>query len=97
MGTAAQLIIALVYIGDIKAYHLTVLGHYLTMAELIHAPAHRQAGDSPRAGPDRLVVPDGARVRPGRNWARILSTALFGLATLELIGTTASGKCSGRC
>ena len=28
--------------------------------------------------------------RQGRNWARILSTVLFGLATLELIGVCRS-------
>jgi hypothetical protein len=32
------------------------------------------------------VAVDGAGERRGRNWARILSTALFGLATLQLSG-----------
>jgi hypothetical protein len=35
-GTAVQLIIALFYPGDIRAYHLTVLGHHLTTAQLSH-------------------------------------------------------------
>jgi hypothetical protein len=36
VGTAVQLIIALFYLGDIKAYHLTVLGHHLSTAQLVH-------------------------------------------------------------
>jgi hypothetical protein len=29
---------------------------------------------------------DGAGIRPGRNWTRIVSTVLFGVATLDLTG-----------
>jgi hypothetical protein len=86
VGTAAYLIIALAFIGDIRAYHLTVLGHHLTTAQLSHQ----------RPLIITLVIAAGlalialwlwmARaVGQGRNWARILSTVLFGLATLELI------------
>jgi hypothetical protein len=86
-GTAIQLIIALFYIGDINAYHLTVGAHPLTTAQLIHL----------RPVIVTLVIVFGlvliglwlwlARaVGQGRSWARILSTVLFGLATLELAG-----------
>ena len=86
-GTVVQLIIALFYVGDIHAYHLTVGGHILTTAQLIHW----------RPLIATLVVVYGlvlialwlwlARaVGRGRNWARVLSTVLFALATLELAG-----------
>jgi hypothetical protein len=87
VGTIVQLSVALVFIGDLNAYHLTVLGHHLTTTQLGHL----------RPLIITLVIAVGlmlialwlwmARaVRRGRNWARILSTALFGLATLELAG-----------
>jgi hypothetical protein len=87
IGTAAQFIIALAYLGDVNAYHLTVLGHHLTTAQVTQL--HPLIAT--------LVVVFGlvlialwlllARaVGRGRNWARIASTVLFGLATLELTG-----------
>jgi hypothetical protein len=87
VGTAVQLLIALAYIGDIKAYHLTLLEHRYTTAQLSQM----------RPLIITLVIVAGlvliafwlwmARaVGQGRNWARILSTVLFGLATLQLIG-----------
>jgi hypothetical protein len=87
VGTAVQLIIALAYIGDINAIHLTVLGHTLTTAQLSHL----------RPLIITLAIVFGlvvialwlwlARaVGQGRNWARILSTVLVGVATLELTG-----------
>jgi hypothetical protein len=87
VGTAAYLIIALAYIGDIKAYHLTVLGHHLTTAQLSHL----------RPLIVTLVIAIGLAViglwlwlaranGQGRNWARILSTVLLGLATSGLTG-----------
>jgi hypothetical protein len=86
-GIAAQWIIGLAYIGDTKAYHLTVLGHQLTTAQVSHL----------RPLIVTLVIATGlalivlwlwlARaVGQGRSWARILSTVLVGLATLELTG-----------
>jgi len=86
-GTAVQLIIALFYVGDIKAYHLTLGGHSLTTAQLIHL----------RPLIVTLVIVFGlvvtalwlwlARaVGQGRSGARILSTVLAGAATLELTG-----------
>jgi hypothetical protein len=88
VGTVAQLIVALVFIGDINAYHLTVLGHHLTTAQLSQW----------RPLIVTLVIVVGlvlialwlwmARAAgQGRSWARILSTVLAGLATLELTGT----------
>jgi hypothetical protein len=82
--STVPLIIALVFlIGDIKAIHERYLGHSLTAAQkpLIIMLAIVFG----------LVVPAlwlwMARAnRQGRNWARILSTALFGLATLQLTG-----------
>jgi hypothetical protein len=79
------LIIALAYAGDIKAYHLRWNGHSLTAAQisqwrpLIIAVAIVSG----------LIVPAVwlwmARASgQGRNWARILSTVLFGVATLQL-------------
>jgi hypothetical protein len=87
VGTAVQLIAALVFIGDLNAYHLTVLGHHLNTAQVGHL----------RPLIVTLVIVVGliliglwlwmARaVRCGRRWARVLSTVLFGLATLELTG-----------
>jgi hypothetical protein len=86
-GTVVQLVIALFFVGDIHAYHLTVGAHSLTTAQLIHWRPLIVTG----------VVVFGlvliglwlwmARaVGQGRGWARILSTVLFGLATLQLIG-----------
>ena len=78
VSSAAYLIVALPFMGDVKG---RVLGHPLTAAPLTIT----------------LVIVSGLAVialwlwmaratSQGRNWARILSTALFGLGTLELIG-----------
>jgi hypothetical protein len=88
VGTAAQLIAALFFIGDVNAYHLTVLGHHLTTAQLSHLRPLIVA----LALVAGLVVIAlwlwlARAVGQGRNWARILSTALCGLATLELVGS----------
>ncbi len=88
--STAPLIIALAtpIAGDMNAYHLTVLGHHLTAAQIsqwrpLIITLVTVAG---------LVVPAlwlwMARASgQGRNWARILSTVLFGLATLHLAGS----------
>jgi hypothetical protein len=83
--SAVPVIIALAYSGDIKAYGVRWNGHSLTAAQVSHwrpliITVVIAAG---------LVVPAlwlwmaQANGR-GRNWARILSTVLFGLATLQL-------------
>ena len=77
ISTAALLIAALPFAGDVRG---TVLGHRLTPTPLIIT----------------LVILAGLALiglwvwmaratSQGRNWARILSTVLFGLATLELL------------
>jgi hypothetical protein len=87
VGTAAQLIAALFFIGDINAYHLTVLGHHLTTAQLSHLrPLIVTLALVVGLAVIALWLWLARAVGQGRNWARILSTALCSLATLELIG-----------
>jgi hypothetical protein len=84
--STVNLIILLAFIGDIKAYH-AMLGHRLTAAQVsqVNTPFVTLAVVSD-------LVPVAlwlwmARVNgQGRNWARSLSTVLFGLATLDLTG-----------
>lgn len=87
VGTAVQLIITLAFVGDTRDYNLTVLRHHLTTAQItqwrpliitlvIVASLALIAG---WLGMARAVG-------QGRSWARILSTVLLGLATLELAG-----------
>jgi hypothetical protein len=86
-GTVVQLIIALFFIGDIKAYHLTVLGHHLTTAQLSHLrPLIVTLVIAVALVLVALWLWMARAVGQGRNWARVLSTVLFGLATLELTG-----------
>ncbi len=84
VSSAAYLIVALPFIGDSKG---RVLGHPLTAAPLTIT----------------LVIVVGLAVialwlwmaranGQGRNWARILSTVLFGLATLDLFGVVSQPK-----
>jgi hypothetical protein len=83
--STVPLIVALAYRGDIQAYHITLLGHRLTAAQIIQwrpliITVVILAG---------LAVPAlwlwMARTNgQGRNWARIVSTALFDVATLQL-------------
>jgi hypothetical protein len=86
-GTAVQLIIALAVIGDIRDYHLTVLGHHLTAAQLSQL---RPLIVSLTVAVGLVLIALwlwlARAVGQGRTWARIVSTVLFGLATLELIG-----------
>src|SRR5271166_6414234 len=82
--STVPLIIALAYSGDIKAYHLTVLGHRLTTAQLTQWRPLILAV----AIVFGLVVPAlwlwmSRATSQGRNWARILSAVLFGLMTLQ--------------
>ena len=81
--SAVPLIAALAYAGDIKAYHLHWGNRSLTAAQISHwrpliITVVILAG---------LVVPAlwlwvAWAAGQGRNWARIASTVLFGLATL---------------
>ena len=86
-GTVVQLIIALFFIGNTRAYHLTVLGHHLTTAQLSHLrPLIVTLVIAVALVLVALWLWMARAVGQGRSWARILSTVLFGLATLELTG-----------
>jgi hypothetical protein len=83
--STVPLIIALAYIGDINAYGLRWNGHSLTAAQI----SHWRPLIITVVIVTGLVVPAVwlwmARANgQGRNWARVLSTVLFGLATLQL-------------
>jgi hypothetical protein len=78
--TAVYLIILLaMIIGDIKAVHASWNGHPLATAPAI------MLGIVPGLVVIALWLCMAQANHQGRNWARILSTALFGLATLQLI------------
>ena len=85
--STVPLIITLASIGDTNGYHLRWNGHSLTAAQISHwRPLIITA-----AVVGGLVVPAVwlwmARANGrGRNWARIVSTVLFGAATLDLTG-----------
>ena len=79
------LIIALAYAGDINAYHVRWNGHSLTAAQI----SQWRPLIITVAIVSGLVVPAlwlwMARANgQGRNWARILSTVVFALATLDV-------------
>ncbi|HEY5355811.1 MAG TPA: hypothetical protein VIK57_25505 [Streptosporangiaceae bacterium] len=87
VGTAVYLIIALAFIGDIQAYHLRYLGHSLTAAQLSHQrPLIITLAIVTGLALIALWLWMARAVSQGRNWARILSTVLLGLATLEVTG-----------
>ena len=82
--STVNLVIFLALIGDIKAYH-AILGYHLTAAQV------SQLNTLAIAVPIVLdLVPIALwlwmarETGRGRNWARVLSTVLFGLATLSL-------------
>jgi hypothetical protein len=85
--STVPLIIALAYSGEINAYHLRWNNHNLTAAQVSQwRPLIIAVGIV-----FGLVVPAVwlwmARANgQGRSWARILSTVLFGWATLQLLG-----------
>jgi hypothetical protein len=86
-GTAAQVIIALFYLGDVRAYHLRVLGHQLTTAQLIHwRPLIATLAITVGLAEIALWLCTARAAGQGRNWARVLSAVLAGLATLQLGG-----------
>ena len=81
-----NLILLLAIIGDIKAYH-AVLGYHLTTAQVSRFNAGFITlwivwGLVPIA----LWLWMARACGRGRNWARIVSTVLFGVATLDLTG-----------
>ena len=76
ISSAALLIVALPFIGDI---HGKVLGHRLTPTLTI------TLGTVAGLALIGLWLWMARATSQGRNWARILSTVLFALATLELL------------
>ncbi len=87
VGTAVYLIIALLFIGDSQAYHVAVLGHRLSAAQLsLDRPLIVTLTVVAGLVVIALWLWMARAVGQGRNWARILSTVLLGLATLELLG-----------
>jgi hypothetical protein len=90
--SAVPLIIALAYSGDINAYHLTVLDHTLTTAQLIQwRPLIITLVIAAGLVEPALWLWMARATSKGRNWARIVSTVLFGLATLQLAGNIRDG------
>jgi hypothetical protein len=87
IGTAAYLIVALAFSWDIKLYHLTVLGHHYTTAQLSHLrPLIITLAIAYGLAVIALWLWMARATSQGKNWARILSTVLLGLATLQLLG-----------
>jgi hypothetical protein len=87
VGTAAQVIIALFYLGDIRAYHLRVLGHQLTTAQLVHwRPLIATLAIAVGLAEIALWLCTARAAGQGKNWARTVSAVLAGLATLQLGG-----------
>jgi hypothetical protein len=81
------LIIALAYSGDIKSYHLQWGGHILTAAQISRwRPLIITVVVVSGLVPIVLWLWMARANGQGRNWARILSTVLFALATLHLFG-----------
>ena len=87
IGSAAYLIVVLAFSWDIRLYHLTALGHHYTTAQLIHLrPLIIALAIAFGLAVIALWLWMARATSQGRSWARILSTALFGLATLQLLG-----------
>ena len=84
--STVNLIILLAFIGYIKAYH-AMLGHRLTAAQVsqLNTPFITLSVVSDLV-PIALWLWMARANGQGRNWARNLSTVLFGLATLDLTG-----------
>jgi hypothetical protein len=84
--STVNLLILLAFIGDIKAYH-AVLGHRLTAAQVsqLNTPFVTLSVVSDLV-PIVLWLWMARANGQGRNWARSLSTVLFGVATLDLTG-----------
>jgi hypothetical protein len=84
--STVNLLILLAVIGDIKAYH-TVLGYRLTAAQVSQMTTGAIAvGIISGLVPIVLWLWMTRANGQGKNWARVLSTALFGAATLDLTG-----------
>jgi CDP-diglyceride synthetase len=82
--SAVNLIISLAVIGGLKAYHGRFLGRSLTAAQVSDLNTVIIAAVVTGLVVIALWLWMARANGQGRNWARILSTVLFGLATLEL-------------
>ena len=83
--STVNLIILLAVIGDINAYH-AVLGHRLTAAQVSHLDSGITLVIATGLVPIAVWLWMARENGQGRNWARSLSTVLFGVATLDLTG-----------
>jgi hypothetical protein len=84
--STVNLILLLAVIGDVKAYH-AVLGHHLTAAQVSQLnTSFITLSVVSDLVPIALWLWMARETGQGRNWARSLSTVLFGLATLDLTG-----------
>lgn len=87
IGTVAGLIVLLAFSWDVKLYHLTVLGHHYTAAQLSHLrPLLITMAVAFGLAVIALWLWMARATSQGKSWARIVSTALFVLATLQLLG-----------
>jgi hypothetical protein len=88
--STVNLIVLLAVIADIKAYH-AVLGHRLTAAQVSQMTSQAiTVGIISGLVPIVLWLWMARASGQRRNWARGLSTALFGVATLDLTGAFAT-------
>jgi hypothetical protein len=84
--STVNLIILLALIGDIGAYH-AVLGHHLSAAQVSKlTTVFITVAILWALVPIALWLWMARACGRGRNWARIVSTVLFGVATLDLTG-----------
>jgi hypothetical protein len=88
--SAVNLIILMAVIGDAKVYH-AVLGYHLTAAQVSRVNTLFTTGFITlwtlwALVPIALWLWMARACGRGRNWARIVSTVLFGVATLDLTG-----------
>ena len=84
--STVNLLILLAVIGDTKAYH-AVLGYRLTAAQVSQMTTEAiTVGIISGLVPIVLWLWMARANGQGKNWARVLSTALFGVATLDLTG-----------
>ena len=98
ISAAAELIATLTFSWDIKLYHLALGGHNYTSAQLSHVrPLIIAVVIAFGLAEIALWLWMARTTSQGKNWARILSTVLFALATLkllsglEVIGKTGAG------
>jgi len=84
--STVNLILFLALIGDIKTYH-AVLGHHLTAAQVSYfTTGFITLWIVWALVPIAVWLWMARACGRGRNWARTVSTALFGVATLDLTG-----------